>query len=175
MKQRRESLYARDGLYRGEGAPDTLAASSRALGAVPVDAASVETPDDSFESDDFPVETPVNRRSIPELERVARESYVATASDARVARLAFAAATPPSEDGRSFTQEDDDNLLSVKVDYCIFCYHGLHILNHEVRGVDLLAVYRSSLCSSSLFCVVVVYTNGLIPWRFGSASRLLIG
>ena len=79
-------------------------------------------------------------RIIPELGRAARDAFVATAVDGRAARLAFAAAVPPQDahDNRNDEAADAEE-NGPRVDYCVFCYHGPHLLNHEVS--DLLYGY----------------------------------
>ncbi len=152
LKQMQRVLHARDGLY-DENTLDAFSAnassSSSFTRASSVVLDSGSDGDMSTEEEAVPISVEANRQNIPELHRAAKEAYIAASGDARVSRLAFAAAAPPSEDKRSFMQEDDDNVLSVKVDYCIFCYHGLHILHHEVsEGLEAFCNIALLLCKS---------------------------
>lgn len=74
-------------------------------------------------------------RNIPELQRAARDAFVASAVDARGARLAFAASVPPHDSIEDRFDTSQDGGPSVRVDYCVFCYHGPHLLNHENAGL----------------------------------------
>lgn len=94
-------------------------------------------------------------RNIPELQRAAQDAFVRTAANPRAARLAFAAAAPPSDiDADGFDVEPAEGPVaadpSLRIDYCIFCYHGPHLLNHEVsRGAAEAAGIPASHRSAS--------------------------
>jgi ribosomal protein S18 len=151
LKSRQEELYARDDLYE-KSSPVTalrrLQPDASEAGSVFDDEPSPLDIEDAVLADEDADSVVPDRRNIPELQRAAREAYITASSDARVSRLAFAAAAPPPADSRRRFMHDGDssNMLSLKIDYCIFCYHGLHLLNHEVRAV----LNRASLTLTAL-------------------------
>ena len=115
--------------------------------------------------------------SIPPLHRAARDAYIASAPDPRAASLAFAAAKPPSQTAVARVYgnelEDDDSSPSISVDYCVFCYHGSHLLNHEVspRGRRILIIeatllFFKSLQNSALLTKFVTDRGSILPKRF---------